>query len=152
MSPTLFDSPTRLPTRLPPASNIMDKTEAVHTVTFKCIGAARAQSYQDMLLRVRDLMEAVLVQLKPEPNNPRDKRAIAFQCNIEDKWHTVGYVIRELLEEVHQVIQANLITEVKFKWIKFIFSRWPNSIHGFYAGIDNIITKGTMVNACSPAC
>ncbi len=143
-SPTLFDSPTPSPTPTPPPPASNERTEALHTVTFTCIGATRAQSYQKTLLKARDLMdqkEVVLVRLTPEPNNPRDKRATAFQCNVEDTWHTVGCVVRELLEEVHQVMQANLITAVTFKWIKFIFSRWPNSTPGFYAGVE-VTRKG----------
>ncbi len=57
MSPTLFDSPTPSPTLTPPPPASNDRTEALHTVTFKCIRATRAQSYQETLLKARDLMD-----------------------------------------------------------------------------------------------
>ncbi len=33
-----------------------------------------------------------------KPSNPRDSKALAFVCTLEDKKHTIGYIIREVLE------------------------------------------------------
>ena len=35
------------------------------------------------------------VRLVKEPLNPCDSRAIAFKCEVDNKWYTIGYVVRE---------------------------------------------------------
>ena len=44
------------------------------------------------------------VAIVHEPSNPRDSKALAFVCTLEDKKHTIGYIIREVLDEVHLAI------------------------------------------------
>ncbi len=39
----------------------------------------------------------VSVKLVPEPNNPYDSRTISFQCELDKKWHAIGYVINKEL-------------------------------------------------------
>lgn len=75
----------------------------------------------------------VEVKLQPEPDNKYDARAIAFMCKIDDSsWERIGYVVREVLDEVHEAINKKKILNVSFDWIKYtVHFRSP----GWYAGI-----------------
>ena len=119
-----------------------------HTVMFKVIGCTKEDAYsrtekgQDTLLRARDLLESgidVCVELVPEPTNPKDAKAIAFMCTFEDKKrYRIGYVVKEILNEVHSALNNNEVTSVKFGWIKYV-SDWTRSGPGFFAGVK--VTK-----------
>ena len=50
-----------------------------------------------------------------------DNKAIAFECCMQGKWMRVGYVIRELTEEVHEALSKNEIVNVEFEWIRYMF-------------------------------
>ena len=70
-----------------------------HTITFNCIGTTKSGEYQNILSKAKkelSLNQPVPVRLMPEPNNPMDNKAIAFECCMQGKWMRVGYVIREL--------------------------------------------------------
>ena len=92
-----------------------------------------------------------LIRVTPEPENLFDSRAIAFVCYMDGRWHRIGYVVHEILEDVHQALARGEITSVKFSWVKFI-THWSRSGLGFYAGVD-ISKKGywspAVVRACS---
>ena len=94
-----------------------------HTVTFKCIGTTKEDRYQETLARIAQLRNAgqeVLCKLQPEPENPFDSLAIAFRCEIDSYWHTIGYVVKEALDDVHEALSAKKITAVSFDWVKFV--------------------------------
>ena len=118
--------------------NEEDVQETVtHTVTFKVIGCKKEQIYQDVLEKCRDAMQDgqdVPVRLTPEPENPFDSRAIAFMCFIDEQWYRIGYVVSEILEDVHQSLARHEITDVRFAWVKFI-THWRSG-YGYYAGVD----------------
>ena len=40
------------------------------------------------------------MRLIPEPHNV-DSKAIALQCELDGKWLQIGYIVKELLDEVH---------------------------------------------------
>lgn len=109
-----------------------------HTVMFNCIGVKKENAYQDALIEANGLLlsgEDVPVRLTPEPNNPYDSEAIAFECHLKDKkWRRIGYVVREALQETHKALNNGDILSVRFGWIKFI-SDWYMSGPGFFAGI-----------------
>ena len=89
----------------------------------------------------RDLLEQgvyVPVRLLPETNNPVDPKAIAFQCEVNDKYHMIGYVVKEA---VHDALHRSEKTSVEFKWIKYV-SDWYRSVPGYFAGI-NVTKIGT---------
>lgn len=114
-----------------------------HTVTFKCIGASKCSNSQEILKLVNESLSRkcdVPVDIFPEPDNPFDSRAIAFKARIENKWHTIGYVVREATEAVHDVMSRKAIVNVKFAWAKYLIL-WSRSGPGYYAGID-ITTQG----------
>lgn len=116
-------------------------TTVAHTVTFKVIGCTREQVYQETLRNVRDTLEQghnVPILLTPEPTNPVDSKAIAFTCKVNGKWCRLGYVVSEILQEVHQALSALEVVKVKFAWVKYI-SDWSRSGPGFFAGVD--VTK-----------
>lgn len=118
-----------------------DDDSLVHSIIFKCIGATRNPNYQTALRMARDIIsKGLTVPVKPvrEPNNVRDARAIAFVCHINGKDYTIGYVINELLEEVHKAIDDETILTSDFSWVRYI-TDWSRSGPGFFAGIK--ITK-----------
>lgn len=62
----------------------------------------------------------VPVRFSPEPNNQFDAKANAFQCYVEGKWQRVGYVVREVLDEVHQAMNKKKVVDVRFAWVKYM--------------------------------
>lgn len=112
-----------------------------HTTVFKCIGAARDTQSQVYLRTARDRMLSgytVPVRMRPEPTNIVNPRAIVFECELDGKWKKIGYVVSDILDEVHAAISSNLIISVKFKCIKYV-THWTRSGPGYFAGIS--ITK-----------
>ena len=110
----------------------------IHKVTFKCIGATRDDGHQLALRIAKELISSghtVPVKLPPEPTNPFDAKAIAFTCCIDGQWKRIGYVVREVLDEVHAAMRSGNIVEVRFAWVKFLLSH-PRSGYGMYAGIE----------------
>ena len=106
-----------------------------HTVTFKCIGCTKDMKYQETLARVSQIRNRnvdVICKLYPEPNNPADARAIAFRVCLDKSWCTIGYVVKEALDEVHEAISAKKLTAVTVDWVKYIIY-WRSP--GWYAGI-----------------
>ena len=85
--------------------NEEDVQEAItHTLTFKVIGTKKEKVYQDILEKCRDALQSgkdVAVRVTPEPENLFDSRAIAFVCYMDGRWHRIGYVMHEILEDVH---------------------------------------------------
>ena len=83
------------------------------------MGTTKIHGIQDILLAARDLLDSggnVRVELVPEPDNPKDNRAIAFRCLINDKWHIFGYMyVSEVLDEVHTAITLHEIINITFK-------------------------------------
>ena len=69
--------------------------------------------------KLKDKKE-VVVLMSPEPTNPVDAHAIAFQCKLNDKLHRIGYVLREALDDVHDAFQRKKIVTVQFEWVKYI--------------------------------
>ena len=107
-----------------------------HRLKFKCIGSKKEQRYQDALRSAQDIIRrghTVPVSLFKEPSNPRDSKAIAFKCQLDGKWQTIGYVISELLDEVHHAMDTAKINSVEFAWISFI-SDWRSG-PGYFSGI-----------------
>ncbi len=92
------------------------------TVTFKCIGVLRDPDLQQILKEIkqrRDNGEAVLVRLQPEPANAFDSRAILFQAFHLRIWQPCGYVVKEIVEDVHAAIEAQNISSVEFCWVRY---------------------------------
>ncbi len=98
-------------------------TQRCHRLKFKCIGSKKEQRYQDALRSAQDvrrLGHTIPVSLFKEPLNPRDAQAIAFKCQLDGKWKTIGYVVSELLDEVHNVMDNGRIISVEFAWISYV--------------------------------
>jgi hypothetical protein len=118
-----------------------DSTLITHSVIFKCIGATKDNQSQEVLAMVAQKLkkqEQVDVRLRKEPNNPKDSRAIAFDCKLTSKWERIGYVVTEALNSVHHEMDIDSINSVQFAWVKFI-THWSRSGPGWYCGIK--ITK-----------
>ena len=108
------------------------------TVTFKCIGTQHDMHAQSILSKVSQMLgngQEVPVNIYTEPDNPYDANAIAFKCWVDNKWHRIGYVVREALDCVHEALHTRSITEVRFAWAKYLLT-WMRSGPGYYAGIN----------------
>jgi len=68
------------------------------------------------LSRANEEMEVFFYK---EPNNPVDAKAISFMCFMNEKWHKIGCVVKEALDDVHKALSTNAIKEVKFGCVKF---------------------------------
>ena len=89
-----------------------DSSEVTHSVTFKCIGSTKEQRYQEFLARIaqkRSKGEDVQCKIKPEPTNPVDSQAIAFESEIDGVWQVIGYVVKEALCDVHNALAAKKV-------------------------------------------
>ena len=120
------------------SSEISEKYERpviTHSVVFKCIGSTKEPNYQGTLAlanaRIR-AGERVPVRLKKEPNNPKDAKAIAFECKAADEYVRIGYIVREALDSVREAIDRNKIINVYFDYIKFVVQFRER---GWYAGV-----------------
>ncbi len=112
-----------------------------HTIVFKCIGASRDSQSQASLRTARGVIASggtVPVRMRPEPTNIVDSRAIVFECEIEKKWRTIGYVVTEVLDHVHVAISSGSILSVNFKCIRYV-THWTVSGPGYYTVIS--VTK-----------
>ena len=104
---------------------------------FKCIGAQKERHYQEVLsLANRKIKEGINIPVKieAEPYNQYDSKAIAFMCKLDDHsdWERIGYVVQEVLDEVHDAITNKKILDVSFDYIKYVVHfKSP----GWYAGI-----------------
>ena len=81
-SPLLFSSPEPVPDE---ESDAMLPIQQ-HTIAFKVMGTVKLSGVQQILQKVRDCMLsgiATPVRVIPEPTNPIDKNAIAFQCYLD---------------------------------------------------------------------
>ena len=63
-----------------------------------------------------------------------------FQCKLDNKWHKIGYIVREALDDVHRALEQKKIISVKLAWAKYLVV-WMGSGPGYYAGI-NIALNG----------
>lgn len=118
-----------------------DCSLVTHSVTFKCMGASKTLRSQEVLAESANKLkksEPVEVRLRREPTNPKDARAIAFDCKHNDSWEVIGYVVRDALDSMHHAIENRHIISVQFDWIRFI-THWSHSGPGWYCGIK--ITK-----------
>ena len=66
-------------------------------------------------------------------------RALAFVI-FEGEHHTIGYVVSELVEEVHSTIDSGSILSVDFAWVCYNITDWSRSgpvfFFFFFAGIS----------------
>lgn len=102
------------------------------------MGTVKLRGIQALLQRVSDALhsgEEVPVRILPEPENPMDRNAVAFQCFVDNIWHKFGYAVREVTDELQTAIANNLIRNAQFKAVRYICRCAP----GFYAAVD--ITK-----------
>lgn len=119
-----------------------DDPVGTHTLTFKCVGTTKEDVYQKTLSHISNHqpIEAFEVKLVREPDNEYDARAISFVATVEGREQRIGYVVRDVLDEVHHALEEESITCVVFSWVKYLV-QWRRSGIGYYCGI-NITKKG----------
>ena len=49
------------------------------------------------------------VRLHPEPTNIKDAKAIAFECEIDEK--KIGYDVKEVMDDVHEVVNKKIMCQ-----------------------------------------
>ena len=94
-----------------------------HSVIFKCMGSTKEHEYEEALALAKRKMNdgiGIAVKLEKEPHNPVDAKAIAFVIDLDGTWKRIGYVMSELLEEVHKAMDDSLILKIQVDFIKFI--------------------------------
>ena len=137
----------------PHPSHVVSTTpDITHVIIFKCIGATRDKNQQEALEKAfcaRENGGSVAVKIESEPTNPYDSKAICFKCKVEGTWCRIGYIVREVLDEVHQALRENKILYVRFAWVKFLL-HWTRCGPGFYAGVY-IARKGEWSQRCVQA-
>ena len=102
------------------------------------MGTTKNNDHQETLCAASGLPREgsdVPVRLRPEPDNPVDANTIAFECQIGSDSKHIGYVVRDILMEVHEAITKHNIISTKIAWIKYPLC-WKNSGAEFYAGIN----------------
>ena len=93
-------------------SDLEEDEPTLNTVTFKCVGSETRWFLSRGFKKVSKLMQEgtnVPTKLVPELTNPYDSRAVSFQCQLDQQWRRIGYVVRELCECVHDAISSNSI-------------------------------------------
>ena len=98
-------------------------------------GTHKRKKYQDTLRYAKQQLDNGIrlpLKLQPEPDNKYDSKAIAFMCQDNLDWQRIGYVLRELTDEVHSAINNGKILNVAFDWIKYCVHF---STCGWYTGI-----------------
>lgn len=121
------------------ASSESEEFDEEDTVAFKVIGSLKEPIYQSTLKEVAESLrrdEDVPIDIIPEPNNPWDKKAIAFVCTLDKKQQRIGYVVRECVNAVHNALSNGSVKKTKFAWCKY---RTFNGHLGYYAAVN--ITK-----------
>ena len=72
------------------------------------------------------------VRLKADPTNAYDANAICVQIDYEQGWKLVGFLLKDLTQFVHPVMQSDSLSSVKVGDIRFR-THW--STRGFYMKI-----------------
>ncbi len=138
---------------VPLAIPVADGVEEIHTVKFKCIGANRDSAAQCVLSELAELdpneLSDIIVKLKPETSNPYDSKAIAFVCcwPTDGNCTRIGYVVREVLDAVHESIREQRIVKIQFSWVKFRINWIHSGPPGFFVAI-NITRKKKLASCC----
>ena len=75
-----------------------DEESVQHKLVFKCIGAAHEKPRQEFLKSAETKLHKerapVIVRLRPEPTNDKDRNAVAIDMNYGTGWNCVGYIAR----------------------------------------------------------
>ena len=106
-----------------------------HSVIFKCMGVTKEKRYQDIPKYAKQQLDNGIrlpLKLQLEPDNKYDSKAIAFMCHDNSGWQRIGYVLREVTDEVHGAINNGKILNVAFDWTKYCVHF---STCGWYTGI-----------------
>ncbi len=56
-------------------------------------------------------------KLQQELENPFDSLAITFRCEVDRSWHTIGYIVKEALDDFHEALSAKKTTALLFDWV-----------------------------------
>ena len=155
MSSTDKEPEGRLGDKLQDGETVDDELEdermsVIHALTFKCIGTTKEERYQEILAEASLHMregKTVNVRLTPEPRNPYNSMALAFECETsKDKWERIGYMVDEVLSDVHMEMKKGTIVSVEAQWIRYI-THWSRSVPAWYCGIK-ISKKGPWSKIC----
>lgn len=110
-----------------------------HTLPFKVLGVTfkHRQMHLEAASKKLENGEEVRVDIQPEPDNDHDSNAIAVLLNYGSGWHTVGYIAKELTNEIHPLLKKSNI-KVAISHIRF---RLSYLLIGYYLTL-NITRKG----------
>ena len=60
-----------------------------------------------------------------------------LKCQLGSEWHMIGYVVKELCDDVLEALNKKDILSTKFAWVKF--KVMPTTGPGYYTAIH--VTK-----------
>lgn len=135
-SDSTSNNSTNAPLSPAPSTGNIDSDTDQQTVTFKVIGVMRDQDIQTLLREIIDRREkgdTIAVKIIAEPDNLFDSRAVSFKASVDGEWKTIGYVVREIVEEIHSAIDSDSIIRTEFAWVRYkLWKKAP----GYYAAVD----------------
>jgi len=103
-----------------------------HELPFKVMGVTHVPMRQTHLMWAHENLEKgndVEVKIRPDPDNHYDSNAIAVEINYGSGWNVVGFILRELTQFIHPVLQRNKLSGQRIGHIRFR-THW--STPGFY--------------------
>lgn len=74
----------------------------------------------------------VLARIRPDPTNKFDADAIAVELDYGSDWKLVGFLLKDLTQYVHHVLNSRRLLSVQIGHIRFQ-TQWQ--MPGFYAKI-----------------
>ena len=51
--------------------------------------------------------------------------AIAFRCEVDSSWHTIGYVVKEALDDIHEALSAKKLLLCHLTGSSLLFTGEP---------------------------
>ena len=101
-----------------------------HTELFRINGCYKSKQRQQALKRAHHELNAgklVRVRVNKEPDNPKDKNAIAFEVQFEGscEWNLVGYVPLAKIPKVRCAMDGNEISNMTLLTPTFFYQNVP---------------------------
>jgi hypothetical protein len=122
-----------------PESDFSDDEESLvcsHELPFKVMGVVHNSDRQKHLENAFETIygeqKEVLVRIRPDPTNKFDADAIPVELDYGSDWKLVGFLLKDLTQYVHHVLNSRRLLSVQIGHIRFQ-TQWQ--MPGFYAKI-----------------
>ena len=115
-----------------PEDELFNEENSEHELPFKVMGVAgkaQRQTYLEKAFIKRHDGSEVSAQIRADPTNAYDANAICVEIDYGEGWKVVGFLLKDLTQYVHPVIQSGKLSSVTIDDIRFR-TQW--STPGFY--------------------